>query len=763
MAHHAAHWPHHHGSPAPSFSIDDDDGDGEATDLLAAVAFAEFATAPATATATATATSPGLGDPSLQVPRARSPAATRPRRATDTELEAEPESSPDLPRDTRQIRLALSETRRPHTMADSLRPEARAPLLKDGRAAPALTWGRSGYAPVAHHDVLDLDDDRGDTDAVADVTRDAHSPFFFTTMLSSLHDWLHRARGSRHTPRATTTTTTASSSGWTGHDATSFDDADTTLPHWTYTDEAAAKYAQQRRRRALQAVAVIAVMLAALAGVLATAQWAWLNRATASATNDASGSALPKQPPRTLLVSLDGFRPEYLSRGLTPTLAALARDGVRSEAMHPAFPSVTFPNHYTLVTGLNPAQHGIVSNSFHDPLLRKDFNYTNPADNADPAWWGGEPIWITAERQGRVAAVQSWPGSEAPHNGTHASLWTHYHKWEVEQRVELIKAWLSLPAAATPNASAADYDDGTARFPSPTHPGRVNRTLVPTVDVDDVGGIPGAKSADVPLVRPDLIALYIPDVDQVGHQYGPDSIQLNLTLVRVDRALASLAAFLYARELWETTNVVVVSDHGMTLADDPVPDPVWPPPSQPSEDADLPVESEHRIPLWKVLGPVEDRVAIHDRWPVLSLEPNDPAELHHILARLRASENKYHYRTYLKHEVPDHLHYRDNPRIPPIIAIPESGYQFEAWPNESLPQGMHGYDQVDNPDMQAIFLARGPFFASAVARLESSTVPPLDNTELYAMLCKMLAVEPAPNVAHGIDWLDRTDGPPQAA
>ncbi|KNE66068.1 hypothetical protein AMAG_19331 [Allomyces macrogynus ATCC 38327] len=227
----------------------------------------------------------------------------------------------------------------------------------------------------------------------------------------------------------------------------------------------------------------------------------------------------------------------------------------------------------------------------------------------------------------------------APHNGTRASLWTHYHKWEVEQRVELVKAWLGLPATASADAATTDYDDGTTRFPSPTHPGRVNRTLVPTVDTDDVGGIPGAKSADMPLVRPDLIALYIPDVDQVGHQYGPDSIQLNQTLVRVDRALASLAAFLYARDLWETTN---------------------------------------------------DRVAIHDRWPVLLLEPNDPAELHHILARLRATEIKYHYRTYLKHEVPEHLHYRDNPRIPPIVAIPESGYQFEAWPNESLPQGMHG-------------------------------------------------------------------------
>ncbi|KNE66070.1 hypothetical protein AMAG_10333 [Allomyces macrogynus ATCC 38327] len=653
MAH--AHWPHRHGSPAPGFRIDDDDGEGEAAQLLAT---ATAASASAT-TASATATSTSLGDPSLQVPRARSPTATRPRRATDAkpEPEPEPEPEPDLPRDTKQVRNARSETRRPLTMADSLRPEARAPLLKDGRAAPALSWGRSGYAPVANHDALDVDDANADdgADAVADATRDA-SPLFFTAMLSSLHDWLHRARGIRHIPRAPTTAT--ASSGWTGHDATSLDDADTTLPHWAYTDEAAAKYAQQRRRRALQAVAVIAVTLAALAGVLATAQWAWLNRATASATNDASGSAPPPRL-RTLLVSLDGFRPEYLSRGLTPTLAALARDGVQSEAMHPAFPS----------TGLTPAQHGIVSNTFHDPLVQKDFNYTNPADNADPSWWGGEPIWITAERQGRVAAVQSWPGSEAPHNGTRASLWTHYHKWEVEQRVEL--------------------------------------------------------SADMPLVRPDLIALYIPDVDQVGHQYGPDSIQLNQTLVRVDRALASLAAFLYARDLWETTNVVVVSDHGMTLADDPVPDPVWPPPPRTSEDADPP--------------------------------------LHHILARLRATEIKYHYRTYLKHEVPEHLHYRDNPRIPPIVAIPESGYQFEAWPNESLPQGMHGYDQVDNPDMQAIFLARGPFFAPAVARLESNTVPPLANTELYAMLCKMLAVEPAPNVAQGIDWLDLTDGPAKAA
>ncbi|HEX5123214.1 MAG TPA: ectonucleotide pyrophosphatase/phosphodiesterase, partial [Rhodanobacteraceae bacterium] len=108
-------------------------------------------------------------------------------------------------------------------------------------------------------------------------------------------------------------------------------------------------------------------------------------------------------PDPVILVSIDGFRADYFDRGLTPTLAALAADGVRADAMKPSFPTLTFPNHYTLVTGLTPDHHGIVNNRMVDPVSGKTFVYKDADSIADPAWWGGEPLWVSVEKQGRHA------------------------------------------------------------------------------------------------------------------------------------------------------------------------------------------------------------------------------------------------------------------------------------------------------------------------------------------------------------------------
>jgi predicted AlkP superfamily pyrophosphatase or phosphodiesterase len=116
-----------------------------------------------------------------------------------------------------------------------------------------------------------------------------------------------------------------------------------------------------------------------------------------------------------ILISLDGARPEYLTRGLTPTLQMLMDTGLHPEGaeMLPAFPTITFPNHYTLVTGLYPESHGIVGNAFYDPLLNDSFKYADQSKNEESKWWGGEPVWITAVKQGYKSAVYHWPGSEA--------------------------------------------------------------------------------------------------------------------------------------------------------------------------------------------------------------------------------------------------------------------------------------------------------------------------------------------------------------
>src|SRR5215212_2405737 len=131
----------------------------------------------------------------------------------------------------------------------------------------------------------------------------------------------------------------------------------------------------------------------------------------------------PERPP-VILVSIDGFRPDYLDRGVTPVLSGLAADGVRA-AMRPSFPSKTFPNHYTLVTGLRPDRNGIVENNMEDAAIPGvTFKMSNQEAVVDRRWWDqAEPIWVTAEKAGIRSATMFWPGSEADIRGVRPSYW----------------------------------------------------------------------------------------------------------------------------------------------------------------------------------------------------------------------------------------------------------------------------------------------------------------------------------------------------
>jgi predicted AlkP superfamily pyrophosphatase or phosphodiesterase len=212
-----------------------------------------------------------------------------------------------------------------------------------------------------------------------------------------------------------------------------------------------------------------------------------------------------------LLVSIDSFRPDYLDRGLTPRLRALARDGVRARWMNPSYPSLTFPNHYTIVTGLRPDHHGIVHNTMHDPVLG-DFSLSNARAVAEPRWWGGEPLWVTAEQAGLRTATLFWPGSEAPIGGTWPSDWMKYDDaMPMDRRVDTVLEWLSRPATQ----------------------------------------------------RPRLVTLYFGALDHTAHDFGPDAPQTDAALAEVDAAIGRLLDGLAARGLQDRVNIVVVSDHGM--------------------------------------------------------------------------------------------------------------------------------------------------------------------------------------------------------
>ncbi|HEX7769407.1 MAG TPA: ectonucleotide pyrophosphatase/phosphodiesterase, partial [Dokdonella sp.] len=165
----------------------------------------------------------------------------------------------------------------------------------------------------------------------------------------------------------------------------------------------------------------------------------------------ASNPARERAADTLILISIDGFRADFLQRGQTPVLASLAREGVRAESLRPAFPTLTFPNHYTLVTGLYPDHHGIINNRMTDPATGKRFVYKERESASDPAWWGGEPIWAGAERQGVRTATMFWPGSDVEIAGTRPGHWLPFDAaMTPSERVDQLLRWLDLPLADRP-------------------------------------------------------------------------------------------------------------------------------------------------------------------------------------------------------------------------------------------------------------------------------------------------------------------------
>lgn len=217
------------------------------------------------------------------------------------------------------------------------------------------------------------------------------------------------------------------------------------------------------------------------------------------------------RPPVTILISIDAFRADYLQRGLTPTLSALEAQGV-SASMRPSFPTKTYPNHYTLVTGLRPDRNGIVANKMEDPS-RPDDTFTMK-NSQDSFWWSeAEPIWAAAEKAGIRSATMFWPGSNVAYDTIRPEDWFDYDEAITDtQRVNTVLDWLRRP----------------------------------------------------PAIRPRLITLYFDIVDTAGHRHGPDSAEVNAALRQVDGDIARLRAGLAA--LGQPANLVVVADHGMAAS-----------------------------------------------------------------------------------------------------------------------------------------------------------------------------------------------------
>ncbi|MDT3740966.1 MAG: ectonucleotide pyrophosphatase/phosphodiesterase [Candidatus Kapabacteria bacterium] len=217
------------------------------------------------------------------------------------------------------------------------------------------------------------------------------------------------------------------------------------------------------------------------------------------------------QKPIVILISLDGFRWDYLNRGLSPELSSIAEEGVKAISLKPQFPSMTFPNHYSIITGLIPEKHGIIANSFQNPYNKNIFSLKQPAVS-QAVWYQGEAFWETAKRNGIRTASYFWPGSEMNIDFRRPDYYEKYeHNRPYETRVKGVLDWLSLPDS----------------------------------------------------LRPRFITLYFDETDSKGHRYGTNSPELKRGIERVDKMISMLDSSISSLGLSGIVNMIILSDHGM--------------------------------------------------------------------------------------------------------------------------------------------------------------------------------------------------------
>ncbi len=373
------------------------------------------------------------------------------------------------------------------------------------------------------------------------------------------------------------------------------------------------------------------------------------------------GSALQAgEKPYVILISMDGFRYDYVQRVETPNFDDIIDRGVSALSLQPAFPSKTFPNHLSIITGMYPEHHGIIRNTFTDPFTGEKYRIGDPAQVTNPRWYLGEAFWETAERQGITTASYFWPGSEMTPDYRHPTYFEAYeHKRPYLQRIEGVLQWLQLPEPE----------------------------------------------------RPHFITLYFDLVDSKGHQFGPNSPQVDAAVARMDSLLGVLRNGLEKIGMGEKVNLIIVSDHGMTE-----------------------LSPERVVNVRELAGDIESR--FQGIGPVVTVEPKQPDLREALYQRLRTAQQ--HFRVYKREEMPGYFHFSKHPFIPSLILVADMGWTLITDRN-FRGKGNHGYDNYQL-DMHGIFYAVGPKFR---AGYRTGTVR---NIDIYPLLCELFGIMPRANI-----------------
>lgn len=222
-----------------------------------------------------------------------------------------------------------------------------------------------------------------------------------------------------------------------------------------------------------------------------------------------------KSKPYVIMISTDGFRYDYAKKYNAVNLLKYSGQGVQAKAMIPSYPSITFPNHWSLITGLYPAHHGLVDNFFYDYQLKKNYAMNKKDIVEDGSWYGGVPLWALAEKQGMISASMQWVGSGSEAGGKRPTYYYPYHeKFTPSEKVDKVINWLKLPENQ----------------------------------------------------RPHFISMYFPEVDGAGHHFGPEAKETETAVQLVDAAIGNLVEKVNQLGL-KNVNFIFVSDHGMIQVD----------------------------------------------------------------------------------------------------------------------------------------------------------------------------------------------------
>ncbi|EGC31742.1 hypothetical protein DICPUDRAFT_57514 [Dictyostelium purpureum] len=388
----------------------------------------------------------------------------------------------------------------------------------------------------------------------------------------------------------------------------------------------------------------------------------------------------------TIVISIDSFRAEYLERGLTPNLQKFIDDNsFRAQYTTAQFPSKTFPNHYSIATGLYPEDHGIVSNHMYDQNTNKIFNAGHP-ESLDPSWWWGEPIWVTAKKSQIKTACYFWPGCGIKIKGVYPEL------------------------NIDPFNQTVSSDE-------------VFKQLYQWRD-----------SADSKNTPPTLTMAYVHEVDDAGHRYGPNSKEVNQSISSMDKSIGGLIDLLKASNLYNQTNIIFVSDHGMIEI--------------PSSKY---IYLDALDPLISTKFFTPDAISskgFSNPSPIISIFPNDTRySIDYLYNELNRNKSEY-VTFYKKDDIPEEFFFnsKSNDRIPPLLGFAKPGYSIVVDKELLTPTppelGNHGYDP-SIVEMHSIFIARGPNIKSSGAEDNetTTTLKSFKNIEIYNLLAKLIGVD----------------------